>query len=265
MDKKIKFLIIPDIERLDESIALAEEYDLGFETDDFFHPSVLDDEKRRDEIIGRLMSSKMPDTITVHGDFFDVLVFSEDRKIREISELRVIQSMDVAVRLGAKGVVFHTNHAPTFRSPAYIKKWLELNTKFWERILPEYKDTEIYIENMFDVSPDMLVRLAEAMKGKERFGVCFDYAHACTFGSGCPIDEWCSALAPYIKHMHINDNDLIDDLHLAVGDGKIDWEHFASLLGSVLMPDTVLIEIADVEKQRRSLEFLAGLGLVSRK
>ena len=83
------------------------------------------------------------------------------------------------------------------------------------------------MENMFDDSPKMLEMLSLELCKHTNYGVCFDYAHAAL--SNVPCRDWAKTLAPFIKHVHINDNDLITDLHLAVGDGKIDWEEFISL------------------------------------
>ena len=257
------YLIIPDPERVEESLSLASEYGLGFEFDDFFHPDVLDDKDKCRSLIKMYRSYEMPETLTMHGDFYDVLIFSEDSKIREISEMRVRQSMDIAAELGVKGVVYHTNHMPNFRLGSYIQRWTEMNCRFWQRILEEYKGLEVYMENMFDTDPYVIAELGKAMRGTERFGICLDYAHSCAFGDENKIAEWCELLSPYIKHMHINDNDLENDLHLAVGDGKIDWDRFYGLLSDVMSPETILIETASIERQRRSVEYLIRKGYIA--
>lgn len=255
-----KFLIIPQLNNIDESLELAEEYGFGFEFNDFFCPDVLDIRERVRGIADSYKSHKLPDTLTSHGDFFDVLIFSSDRLIREISEMRVRQSIEAALEVGAEAVIFHTNHNPFFTAESYVKNWLDCNIKFWNGILSEFTQINIYIENMCDSSPDMLVALSERLSSFSNYGVCFDYAHACVFGSD--IDEWVTALAPYVKHMHINDNDLKSDLHLAVGDGKIDWNRFREYYFQYFTNSSVLIETSSLEKQRKSAEFLSGLGIV---
>lgn len=256
-----KFLIIPNIKDIDKSLELAEKYGFGFEYNDFFIPDVMDDTNLTDELIARYNGHELPDYCTMHGAFFDVLVFSYDKRIREISEMRIRTSLDIARKAGAKGVVFHTNHNPSLTSEVYINNWLERNEKFWRQVLAEYPDIDIYLENMFDDSPDMLAELAKRLEGEDNFGVCFDYAHAVIFGTD--TDRWVRTLAPYVKHMHINDNDLKNDLHLAAGDGKIDWNAFkASFDGYLSASKSVLIETSSYENQRRSAEFLSGIGII---
>ena len=83
------FQIIPDQVHLDDSLDLAREYGLGFEFNDFFLPAVLDDEKKCDELVAKYKDIDVKGPLTNHGDFFDVLVFSEDEEIRKkIEELQ---------------------------------------------------------------------------------------------------------------------------------------------------------------------------------
>ena len=178
-----KFLIIPQINNIDESLKLAEKYGFGFEFNDFFFPDVLDDKSRTDELIEKYKACGLPEYCTMHGAFFDVLIFSDDREIRRISEMRIRQSLDIARRLEVKGVVFHTNHTPHITTKLYLNNWLDRNEDFWRRILAEYPDVRVYMENMFDDSPRLLSLLASRMADVSSFGVCFDYAHAVIFGS----------------------------------------------------------------------------------
>lgn len=255
-----RFLIIPDLADIESSLSIARQYGFGFEYNDFFIPDILDDSEKTEAIISGYKKYSLPDCCTLHGAFFDVILFSSDRRIRETAELRIRQSLDIARKIGAKGVVFHTNHNPQLTSESYINGWQNSNKEFWSRILPEYSDIDIYMENMFDSSPDMLYKLACELSDFSNFGICLDYAHAEVFGGGA--DSWVEKLAPYVKHLHINDNDLKDDLHLAVGDGKIDWNRFVEHYNRHFTDCTVLIEVKGAEKQLRSAEFLKKSGLL---
>lgn len=249
-----QFLIIPQHHNLNESLALAKEYQLGFEFNDFYLPDVLDDASLCEEIITIYKSAPLPTLLTSHGDFFDVLIFSDDKEIRKISARRIRESLDIARKVGAESVIFHTNHNPLLKAEIYVQNWLRRNADFWDEILGEYKDLNIYMENMFDDSPEMLGMLSKELCHHANYGVCFDYAHAAL--TNVPCRDWAKVLSPYIKHVHINDNDLVSDLHLAVGDGKINWEEFISLQKEYFSDATVLIETATLENQRRSVEFL---------
>lgn len=254
------FLIIPDFDNINESIMLAEKYNLGFEYNDFFTPNILDDETTLDTHINAYKNKSLPNYCTMHGDFFDVLVFSDDRLIRKISEKRVYQSMEVAKRLGAKGVVFHTNHTSFIKTDIYCDNFIERNYLFWKRVCYDFPDIDIYMENMFDTEPELLARLAKSLSNINNFGVCLDYAHASAFGENMP--HWIELLSPYIKHLHINDNDLKDDLHLAVGTGSINWLEFKKYYEQYFTDCSILIEVNGIEKQKKSIEYLQKIEIL---
>lgn len=256
-----RLLIIPELERIEESLRLAEEYNCTFEYNDFCRPEVLEDRERQRELISAYRSVRGDfSKDTLHGAFLDVTVHSEDPGIREVSCLRVRQSMELAGELGVKGVVFHTGRLKDFRAAGYLERWEETNRRLFTRLHDEYPGIEIYMENMFDESPDVLAGLAERMKGRERFGVCLDYAHAAL--TSCAPEEWFTYLAPYIRHIHINDNDLHNDLHLAVGQGKIDWKRYRRLMKDFGLSASVLVEVRRIGEQRRSLEYMKEQGLL---
>ena len=252
--------LIPDFQHIEESLALADQYDAHFEYNDFFIPSLVDDEQWLKDRIGfykGLHRDRSRDTL--HGAFLDVTVHSQDRRIYEVSLFRVRQSMEIAMELGLRGVIFHTNQIPNFRTPFYVQHWVDSNREFWRMLLEEYPKLEIFIENMFDQEPDMLHRLAAEMEGQPRFGVCFDYAHASAFGEN--IERWAELLLPYTKHMHINDNDFQVDLHQSVGSGKIDWLQFNDLLKRCGTDTSVLVEVNGLQKQEESLQYMKEHGI----
>ena len=247
--------LIPDRNRIEESMKLAKQYEACFEYNDFFSPAVLEDEAKIEELIAfyqGLDRDRSQDTL--HGAFLDVTIHSDDPAIRAVSEHRVRQCMEIADRLGIRGVVFHTNTIPNFRVDFYQKNWLACNERFWHQILKEFPNLSVFIENMFDEEPDLLAQLAEKMQDEERFGICFDYAHAQVFGYD--IDDWMEQLGKYVKHMHINDNNLVADLHQSVGSGQIDWNVFNANMQKKEIAASVLVEVKDLEVQKKSLEYM---------
>lgn len=259
-----QLLIIPDRRDIQQSLALAGEYGTGFEYNDFYAPDVLDDsglcQKIADEYRRLSLPKRQP--CTLHGAFYDVIVFSMDRRIREVSDLRIRQSVKAAENIGAGAVIFHTNYDPFFSWRSYIDGWLDSNEKYWSGILDEYPSMNIYIENMFDRSPDVMAELAERLCRYGNFGICLDYAHAAL--TPVPHEEWVRKLGKYVRHIHINDNDLTGDLHWAVGKGKIDWDGFYRLYNEHMDGASILIETASYENQRLSLEKLAADGFITR-
>lgn len=256
-----KLLIIPKRDNIEESLRLSKEYNANFEYNDFFLPFVLDDEEKKKEIIDFYKSlDRDRSEDTMHGAFLDVTLHSTDDRIREVSELRVRQSMEIAKELGIRGVVFHTNMIANFKDAVYMKKWVDTNAAFYKTLLQEYPGIYVFMENMFDFDPDMLLALAKEMENEPYFGICLDYAHATI--SKVEAKKWFEVLKPYIKHMHINDNDLKNDLHMALGTGKINYKELKELLESGEIEPSILVEVSKLEDQEASLVYMKKEGLL---
>lgn len=250
-------LIIPDKDCISESLSLSREYGLGFEYNDFY--SDMDNTVEIDRLIAMYTANKPDYPCTVHGAFFDISVGSEDERIRGISRLRVRQSIAVCKRLAAQAVIFHTNTIPNCNLPSYQDRWLKENAVFYAQMLEENPQIDIYIENMFDFTPDLLCRLAQHLSCYPNFGVCLDFAHACL--SPTPIQSWISALKPMIRHCHLNDCDGHGDSHWPLGRGILDIEGFFALLAKHGITSTFLLEVKGIKAQRQSLEYLESRGL----
>lgn len=252
---------IPDYRNIETWAELSEKYGLCFEYNEFFNPLVLEAPARIDELIGLYRGlGRKTDNDTVHGAFFDITVSSSDPLIRNASDYRVKQSIEIAERLGARGVVFHTNYLSDFKSASYRDAWAESNSRYWSDICAAHRDVNIYLENMFDESPELLGRVADNLEGVSNFGVCLDLAHA--YLSDVPVPEWVDTLSKHIRHIHINDNDGREDLHLAVGSGTIDW----TILNKKELfcnDPSLLIEVSGEERLRSSLRYLKDSGYIS--
>lgn len=251
--------MIPDPSRIEESLRLSALYQANFEYDDFYLPGVYEDPaKIRERItfyqsLGRDLSRD-----TLHGLFLDVTPHSEDSGIRKASEARMLLSMDIAAKLNLRAVIFHTNTIPNFRVPSYLAHWTDANEAMIRKLLSLYPKQEIYYENMFDIVPDDLAGLAKRLADEPRFGVCLDYAHARAFGKG---QSWAEKLGPYVRHIHLTDNDEAVDLHQAVGSGKIDWKEYDSLIRRYTKEPSVLIEISSPDKILASAVYMQENGL----
>lgn len=250
-----KILMIPRINELEENLKLKEKLDLGFEYNDFFIPSLLDDEK---ELEKRINSYKNIGGLnTIHGVFFDICFDSSDRLIKDASYTRARQTLDIAKKLGCKKIVFHTNYIVGFNSQDYKEIWVSGNAIAYRKFLKEYPDIEISIENMFD-QDDILIRELIKEVNNPRFRMCLDIAHANL--SNESIKDWINNCKKYVSHIHINDNFGDCDSHLAIGSGNIDYNYVIDELNK--MDDiTILIEVKTTKDFITSYEYLINRGL----
>lgn len=249
-----QLMIVSNAKNIREHRQIAMDYSVSFELNDFFNPSLLDDSEKLEETIQLYQRYGIPQNSTMHGVFYDIIPFSCDASIREISRNRMRQSMELAKRLGLIGVVFHTNTMPDLGGESYECLVVDGTVEILEELLIKYPDISIYVENMFDRTPDILKKISMKLSKFPNYGICLDWAHANVFGRN--LDDWVMELKDYVKHIHINDNDLQSDCHYAVGSGKIDWAYFLECYDSYFSNCSVLIETTEPHMQMESLNYL---------
>ena len=253
-----KYLIIPEYEQLDKTMELAEQYSLGFEYNDFFHPRIYSNEeevKNRCNTYLKLPRDRGADTL--HGVFLDMAVTSRDPQIRSYSRKKVEQSLEIGERLGVRGVVFHSGLIAELQIASYLDSWLYESEAFWRIMAKNYSGVEIYLENSFEKTPEMLIRLKQNMEDVKNFKLCLDYGHACL--TPTPVAEWAKKMGPYVGHIHLNDHDLRADLHQVPGEGALDFQQCKSLMEEYLAKVPILLELNGIEQQRKALEYMTKL------
>ena len=252
----MRYYVIPNLDEIDKYLELSKEYNLGFEYNEFYEPLLLDDYDKLNEKIKEYQAlNRHFDTL--HGVFYDITLDSSDKKIADISLERVKSSFSIAQQLKCKGVVFHTNYITWMKNDWYRKNWVNKHKEIYLKLIEEYKDLEIYVENMFDLDPYLLGELMVSIN-HERIGVCLDIAHASI--SNVELEEWFRVLGKYIKHIHINDNDKIIDSHLELGKGIIDYKKAYELINKLPDSTSILIEIKDYNKTLNSIKYLKDGG-----
>lgn len=250
---KNKLFVVPEIQSIDEFLAIAQEFGTGFELNDFFRPELLENESAIAERI-EFYKKKMPSAgCTIHGAFFDIMIFSLDPGIRRLSRERIWSGMRTASELSAQAIIFHTNYISTVRIREYIQAWIDINDSFWREVCDEFKDVTVYIENSYDPTPFPLNELMDGLSDVQNMGICLDYTHASL--SDAPIEQWVETLKDKVSHVHLNDHDGKADMHMPVGSGVTDWVKCTELmrrLGDV----SVLIEVMGINETRQSLEYM---------
>lgn len=250
--------IIPDIDRLDDSLKLSWEYNTFFEYNDFFYPAIYQSEgetRRRINIYKSLDRDMSRDTM--HGVFFDIAMTSTDEIIRNRSRVLMNNSMEIAANLGVKGVVFHTGINPGLWNRSYLDGWLDTAATWLDKLAKEYSHIEIYIENTFDKEPGVLTSLIDLLSHRKNVKLCLDYGHALL--TDTEDEEWVRQMAPYVGHVHLNDHDMKEDLHLAPGKGLVDFEHFEDLMEEYEVDAQVLLELNGAQEQLEALKYMTKL------
>lgn len=214
----------------EHELRCARDYGLGVEVQRFALPEVLssDYEPELERMAARLAGLRGP--IGSHGPFIDTCHYSPDPEIRAVCRRRYLKAFDIAERLGAGYVLFHSQYNTMLKLETYPDIYHEMSLRFWPEIIEtaERRRIAIYIENMFDTDPAAMVRLAEAV-GSPWFRLCLDIAHSQIHGT-LDVAEWIDAFAPYLAHVHLNDCRGVYDDHLGLGEGSLDIERALKLL-----------------------------------
>jgi sugar phosphate isomerase/epimerase len=181
------------------------------------------DTLRESEIIILQKKLDYNPSLSIHAPFMDLSPGAVDSKAREITVERFSQVFEVAEIIRPKAIVFHSGYEK-WKYAQRVDIWLKGCLKTWPSFIERADDidTKIAIENIFEDDPENL-RLLMKEIGCDNFGICFDTGH-CNLFSRVPLGEWLAQLKPYIKELHLHDNNRTFDDHLAIGDGTFDFD-----------------------------------------
>ena len=201
--------------------------------------------------------------VILHGPFLDLNPMAFDSLVQEATFRRFSQAYDAAKELGAKKIVFHSGMIPTVY---FLDGWAERMTAFWDRFLENRSGITVCMENVLDREFEPFAEVAENVQHPD-FGLCLDIGHAHCY-SGHGAFAWAAALAPYLRHLHVHDNDGSRDQHLRCGAGTVPIReilHFLSetdISGQRRAPllDSLTVESFTAADAEESLRFVKETG-----
>jgi sugar phosphate isomerase/epimerase len=248
-----RICIQPLISNFDKYNECAEKNSFGLEIIDFAYPNVLDAKYKGLLVRYKKKLKNNMKLLSSHAAFIDLYINSPDPAIKKVSQERAIRNMEIAKRLGARYVVFHTNSLPQIRKKAYHENWVNTHAEFWKKITKKYKIT-VLLENMWDENPDMIASVVEKV-GSKYLKVCFDTGH-CNVFSKVPMESWFRKLGKNIVYIHINDNNGNEDSELPPGAGNIDWKKFDRYVKKYCSRPHVVLEVKDLNHIQKSVDYL---------
>lgn len=122
-------------------------------------------------------------------------------------------------------------------------EWLARSQEAW-RDVPELGGAPLFLENIHDPAPTVLSALLRAVGGPG-VGICFDAGHWHSFSKGAAnrdLAAWIDAFSPWLRHLHLHDNDGNEDAHLGLGRGTAPFSVLADLLRERVLAPTVTYE-----------------------
>lgn len=191
--------------------------------------------------------------LSFHGPFMDMSPGGVDEKVWKVTLERFLRIIDIARMMKPEVLVFHPGY-DKWRFHGHEDLWLENSLKIWSKVLEESKDigSSIAIENVFEEDPSTLEGLIKGIDSP-RFGICFDTGHFHLF-SKKPLKEWIDRLGNRLVEVHIHDNNGKADEHLAIGDGRMDFNSLFILLNNLPRKPLLTIEAHGKEAVEKSIE-----------
>lgn len=227
----------------DDACAQALENGLGLELAEFCTASNLDRDLAQYAPIVR-EKMKASDRFVFHGPFAELCPAAVDPLVREITEKRYLQAARQADSLGVSRMVIHTGYIPLVYYPVWM---IEQSIAFWRRILPRLPaGMVILLENVMEDTAEIPVSIAKGVDDP-RLRLCLDIGHANTRLSKAPVREWIDAMAPWLSHLHLHNNDGDLDLHQNLGDGILPVAELLEQTESLCPEATYTIETMHAE------------------
>ena len=199
---------------------IADEYGVAIELDQYCQAVNIDGDKAEKVKAVVEKDLKKYKALVIHAPFNELFPAAIDPKARELAMARYRQAAQLAHDFGGKKMIVHSGYMPY----VYFKEWhIPRSVEFWTEFMADQpEDFEICIENVLDDEPDMMAAIARDA-GDPRIGLCYDVGHANIVGDRSQ-DEWLETMAPYLKHLHIHNNDGDRDLHRGLTEGTLNIE-----------------------------------------
>jgi sugar phosphate isomerase/epimerase len=241
------------------AVPMAEQQGLGIEITQYETGWLMGDGAPAEaEAVGRDLAGRGI-LVTCHGPLYDLNPGSLDPTIRAYTETCFRRGVEVAARLGAKKIVFHTCYNPLLPD-GVLAGWKELSRPVWRAVLEQAAGLKVVVclENSYEPSAEFFRDLFDTFDDGTA-QMCFDPAHVHLY-SRDGQSAWVTTMRDRITHIHLNDNSGSSDDHLALGSGNMPYRGFLKELCGAFCAATIVLEMP-LERVPASLAFLKSLGL----
>lgn len=208
----------------DTAPAHAARYGLGLEVTEFCTAARLEQDEALPAV--RVQTADVP-CRWLHAPFAELSPASIDPRVLAVTKLRYRQALQAADALDIHRLVIHSGFLPM----VYFPEWfLDRSVEFWRAFLQTVPENWIIaLENVMESGPELLVEIVRQVDDP-RLGLCLDLGHANTRVSQLPPPAWVEPMRPWLKHVHLHNNDGDWDLHQPLGVGTVPMAQCLDLL-----------------------------------
>ncbi len=261
MKNKIEKFISSTVEYHDihKAVEIANDLGLGLEISRFGKLRELDEcfEETLNRYEDAVKDLKGP--LTVHGFFTTLCPVSKDPLIKEVSIKRYFQSLEIASRLGAKTVVFHTCFNNLLKQQVYRDNFFHSNVEFFKNFILNFEERKITatIENVHEPNFDMIRNIIAAINSPF-LKATIDIGHL-NLHSKIPQTEWIKNYGIMLHHMHFHNNFGDEDAHQSLKKGTVNVREVLLTLKEMQIYPQITFEIFDKEDLFESVEYFNQL------
>ena len=194
--------------------------------------------------------------LTLHSPFADINIASPTPVLRRAKLKRLEKSISYASQLDCQLWIFHPG-LKTVVSYFYPGLDWQINLESIHALLriARKHGVTIAIENVPEPHPFLMKNVQDFSRFYsevgEDIGLVMDIAHA---NLNHQIEGFITEFSDKIVHMHVSDNNGLNDTHLGIGYGTIDWANVAKAVKTVEYNNVIMLE--SVEHVEESLQTL---------
>lgn len=250
-------LLSAGLGNVQECVDLAVENGLGIEVMAFAYPQILDGDWRAKVAEYQALLKPVSGRITLHGPFMDMAAGSPDQQINNVTKGRFRHVLQIASEIGGQIVVLHANFIAAIRTQEYRESWQQRNVDFWGDIsqTAERLGVTVAVENMWEFDPYIIGDVLKTVN-HPNIRACVDVGHTRLY-SETPFKTWLDVMSPYLVHVHLNNNDGLNDSHRGLGTGVVEYSGILSMLRAMPNPPSMTLEMDLVADMESSLPYFS--------
>lgn len=178
---------------------------------------------------------------TLHAPFFDLAPGAGDPGILRATREKLRLAFNLLPVFHPRAIVCHLGYDDK-QHRGRQEQWLENSLATWREFtdLAAAQGVPLHFENTYEHGPEHHQLLLTRLEC-ETAGFCLDVGHALAFGRS-PLTRWLEVLHPWLRQLHLHDNDGSWDDHRAIGGGRVDFPLLLRELGRYGLRPLVTLE-----------------------
>lgn len=240
---------------INEALEIASNLGTGIEISRFGKLKDIEDEFDVTKNLYKQALSNFEGDVTLHGFFSNLNVASKDPLIKQVSEKRYYQSLELACEFGAKTVVFHTCFNNLLKHKDYAQMYFQKNIEFFHEFIPYFEKEGIIatLENVHEPNSELIRNIVAAINSPN-FKVTIDIGHT-NLHSNIPVSEWIKDYGIMLHHMHFHNNFCDEDRHDSLLNGSLDIVPVLQTLKDMQLYPQITFEIFNKEALIESVKY----------